>query len=316
MEPIGNALNRVVRAPGFAARHDEMRAEIMGNPVVEQFLSDNANEITKEMVDRSLVKLYEYTSASHDCGKCTNLTNCKNIMNGFEPKLVLKREVIEVEYMKCRTKLIDEDRRNVSRMIESMHMPKEVMQARLHDLDYEDDSDESRVIVIGAANDFLNSLDETGKLPTRGLYIYGEFGIGKSFILGALANELAQRRIRTVAVYVPEFLREMKQSIQNQTLDEKIDYVKRAQVLILDDFGAESISAWTRDEVLGTILQHRMAEELPTFFTSNYSYAELEHHLTYSQRGEKDVVKAARIMERIQTVSRAIKLEGQNRREK
>ena len=134
--------------------------------------------------------------------------------------------------------------------------------------------------------------------------------------LGALANELAQRRIRTVAVYVPEFLREMKQSIQDQTLNEKIDFVKNAQVLILDDFGAESMSAWTRDEVLGTILQYRMAEQLPTFFTSNFSYEELEHHLTYSQRGEKDVVKAARIMERIRTVSKAVKLNGENRREK
>ena len=123
------------------------------------------------------------------------------------------------------------------------------------------------------------------------MYIYGPFGIGKSFVLGALANELANRRIRTVAVYVPEFLREMKQSIQDQTLNEKIDFVKNAQVLMLDDIGAETMSAWTRDEVLGTILQYRMAEKLPTFFTSNFSYAELEDHLTYTQRGEKEAVK-------------------------
>ena len=139
---------------------------------------------------------------------------------------------------------------------------------------------------------FLNIFDETGKLPERGMYIYGPFGIGKSFVLGALANELANRRIRTVAVYVPEFLREMKQSIQDQTLNEKIDFVKNAQVLMLDDIGAETMSAWTRDEVLGTILQYRMAEKLPTFFTSNLSYAELEDHLTYTQRGEKEVCKS------------------------
>ena len=88
------------------------------------------------------------------------------------------------------------------------------------------------------------------------MYIYGPFGIGKSFILGALANELANRKIRTVAVYVPEFLREMKQSIQDQSLNEKIEFVKKAQVLMLDDIGAEAMSAWTRDEVLGTILQY------------------------------------------------------------
>ena len=127
---------------------------------------------------------------------------------------------------------------------------------------------------------------------------------GNHLFLERLQMSLAQRRVKTVAVYVPEFLREMKQSIQDQTLNEKIDFVKRAPVLILDDFGAESMSAWTRDEVLGTILQYRMAEQLPTFFTSNFSYDELEHHLTYSQRGEKEVVKAARIMERIRTVSK------------
>lgn len=312
MEPIGDALERVVKAPNFLARYEEMRVEIMEDDGVRQFLSDNASEINQATIDQSLVKLYEYITASHSCDKCENLESCRNIMNGFEPKLVIKRGLIEVDYMKCPTRLIDEDQRNVSKMVASMHMPKDVMEAQLMDIDMF--FDDSRVAVIRAAKDFLNELDETGKLPERGLYIYGPFGIGKSFILGALANELARRRVKTVAVYVPEFLREMKQSIQDQTLNEKIEFVKNAQVLILDDFGAETMSTWTRDEVLGTILQFRMAEQLPTFFTSNFSYDELEHHLTYSQRGDKEVVKAARIMERIRTVSTAVKLDGENRR--
>ena len=144
------------------------------------------------------------------------------------------------------------------------------MEARLPDIDL--NYDDSRLDVVDEAKKFLKALDETGKLPERGIYIHGPFGTGKSYILGAVANELAKRRIRTVAVYVPEFLRDMKQSIQDQTLNEKIDFVKKAQVLMLDDFGAETMSAWTRDEVLGTVLQYRMAEKLPTFFTSNLSY--------------------------------------------
>ena len=59
----------------------------MENPGVQQFLAEHSNELNKEIVDRSLGKLYEYTTASHDCEKCTDLSNCKNIMNGFEPKL-------------------------------------------------------------------------------------------------------------------------------------------------------------------------------------------------------------------------------------
>lgn len=313
MERIGDTLNRVVKAPAFAERYEEMRQEIMKNTGVQNFLTEHSSEINGEIVERSLGKLYEYSTASHKCDKCTNQTDCINLLKGFEPNLIIINGLIDVEYKKCPNKLMAEEQRDISRMVESMHMQKDVMEAQLQNIDMF--FDDTRVEAVRAAKDFLNVYDATGKLPERGLYIYGPFGIGKSFILGALANELAQRRVRTVAIYVPEFLRDMKQSIQDQTLNEKIDFVKRAQVLMLDDFGAETMSAWTRDEVLGTVLQYRMAEKLPTFFTSNLSYNELEHHLTYSQRGEKESVKAARLMERIRTVSTPIKLMGKNRRD-
>lgn len=312
MERIGDTMKRVVSAPSFAARYEELRIEVMGNVGVQEFLSEHASEIDSGVIDRSLVKLYEFATASHGCGKCTNLANCINVVKGTEPRLVLVHGLIDVEYSRCPSKLQDEEARSVSKMVESLYMPKDVMEATLQNVDMF--YDDSRVGVIRAAKDFLNAIDKTGKLPERGLYIHGPFGIGKSFILGALANELATRRIRTIAVFVPEFLREMKQSIQDQTLNEKVEFVKKAQVLMLDDIGAETMSAWTRDEVLGTILQYRMAEQLPTFFTSNFSYKELEHHLTYSQRGEKEVVKAARIMERVRMISTPVQLGGDNRR--
>ena len=53
--------------------------------------------------------------------------------------------------------------------------------------------------------------------------------------------------------------------------EERFDMVKEANLLLLDDIGAEKLSDWARDEVLGVILQYRMEEHLPTFFTSNLS---------------------------------------------
>jgi primosomal protein DnaI len=312
LERIGNTLKRVLNASELTARYDQLRNEVMESEGVQQFISEHSSEIDKTVVDKSLGKLYEYTTASHQCDKCPNVEGCINVMKGFEPKLILSQGFIDLDYVKCPSKLVEDERRNVSNMIDSMYMPKDVMEARLHDVDLEHDN--SRIIVVEAAAQFLSEISETGELPERGLYIYGPFGTGKSFILGALANELANLRIRTVVVYIPEFLREMKQSIQDQTLNEKIDFVKRAKVLMLDDFGAESMSAWARDEVIGTILQYRMAEKLPTFFTSNFNFDELEHHLTYTQRGEKEAVKAARIMERIKTISKPVQLKGKNRR--
>ena len=313
MERIGDAMKRVVNAPSLAKKYDELRTEVIEDAAVQKFISEHADEVNTKVIDRSLGKLYEFTTASHACEKCPNLEGCINVMKGFEPKLVISQQLIDIDYVICPTKQMEDERRNISRMVNSMYMPREVMEARLSDVNFA--SEDSRVVVMRAAKDFLNQIESDGKVPERGFYLYGNFGIGKSFILGALANELATRRIQTVVVYVPEFLREMKQSIQNQTLDEKIDFVKRAAVLMLDDIGAETMFTWTRDEVLGTILQYRMAEKLPVFFTSNFDYKELEHHLTTSQRGEKEPVKAARIMERIRMVSQPFKLGGQNWRD-
>ncbi len=305
-------MKRVINAPTLAARYDELRNEVLANEEVQQFIEDHANEIDKQVVEKSLNKLYEFITASHQCDKCPNLEGCINVMKGFEPKLTLNQGLIDVTYIRCPQKERDDEKRAVNKMLNSLYMPKDVMKAQLIDVDTYYDS--SRLDIVDKASEFITQYVETGVLPEKGLYIHGKFGTGKSFILGALANELANRKIRTVVVYLPEFLREIKQSIQDNSLNEKIEFVKKATVLMIDDIGAESMTAWARDEVLGTILQYRMADQLPTFFTSNFTLSELEHHLTFSQRGEKEPIKAARIMERIKIMSDPMLLSGKNRR--
>ena len=54
--------------------------------------------------------------------------------------------------------------------------------------------------------------------------------------------------------------------------------------------------------MLGPILQYRMDEGLPTFFTSNLTIDELSSHLSTTNR-EVDLVKARRIIERIKQLT-------------
>ncbi len=56
-----------------------------------------------------------------------------------------------------------------------------------------------------------------------------------------------------------------KNAIKDGSVKERIDEIKMAQVLVLDDIGAEQHSPWVRDDVLQVILQYRMQENLPTF---------------------------------------------------
>ncbi len=49
----------------------------------------------------------------------------------------------------------------------------------------------------------------------------------------------------------------------------KQNYPEYENILMLDDIGAEEITPWARDEVIGPLLHYRMVQELPTFFSSN-----------------------------------------------
>src|SRR5699024_11987745 len=93
-----------------------------------------------------------------------------------------------------------------------------------------------------------------------------------------------------------EFVREIREAIKDQLVEEKVDVFKHADVLMLDVIGAETQSAWFRDDILGSILQYRMMEQLPVFFTSNYTMKQLEERLAETTRGGIEQVKAGRIM--------------------
>ncbi|WP_279381326.1 primosomal protein DnaI [Lysinibacillus fusiformis] len=308
---MNGPLKRAINVPSFKERYEAMRREILEHPHVQEFLAQHADELNYDNVERNLPKLHEFISQSTECCGCDNTEHCTNYLKGFLPTLRVVRNSIEMDYVRCEQKIREEERRDVANMIASMHMPKDVLQATIHDLSIDD---ESRVAIAQKAAQFVKMTKETGQLPAKGFYLYGKFGVGKSFVLGALANELASIKIRSVVVFVPEFLREMKNAIGDNTLNEKIDYIKKAPVLMLDDLGAETMTAWTRDEILGTIFHYRMAEQLPTFITSNFNYDELEHHLAQSQKGDIEVVKAGRIMERIKALTVPIEMQGKNRR--
>lgn len=289
-----------------------MRREILQHKQIQKFLEDNAERIDDGMIERSMTKLKEYISQSTECCKCGSTNKCTNYLEGYIPKLIIANSRIDVSYERCEQKIVEDERREMASMVSSIHMPKDVLQATIEDIVIE--GNKSRFQAVQQIVSFINEYRATGQLPEKGLYLYGEFGVGKSFILGAIANELAKIKIKSVLVYVPEFLREIKAAINDHTLQSKVDFVKKTPVLMLDDFGAEGITPWARDEILGTILHYRMSERLPTFISSNFDYVDLEYNIARSQRGEVEEVKARRIMERIKATTTLLKLEGENLR--
>ena len=147
----------------------------------------------------------------------------------------------------------------------------------------------------------------------KGLYLTGDFGVGKTYILAGVANAIARQGSRVVFLHVPSFIASLGSHFQDNSLNDEIDRIASAPVLIFDDIGAETLSEWSRDDVLGVILQKRMDNVLPTFFSSNITMDGLNEHFAET-RNSVDEVKARRLMERVRFLNKEVFVGGKNRR--
>lgn len=309
MKKVNVSLNELLNSLGMTTTLENEKNQLLKDPQIKEFLQKNEGVVTKEIIDNGLMALYEYSNEQKDCSKCESLGKCVNTFKGYVPELTVKKHSLHLVYHECHNKQMDQEKRKLSQYIQSMYIPKDILEANFDNIELTNDN-------LEVLQQFVAFMQTYGENPNqKGIYLHGEFGVGKSYFLGALANKLAEEKIQTMIVFVPDLFRELKSAIGDNTLNEKIDKIKRVPVLMLDDIGSESMSSWTRDEILGPILQHRMLEKLPTFFTSNFNLDQLEHHLAFSQRGEEEPVKAKRIMERIRTLSNPIQLKGKNRRQ-
>ncbi|HEY4601102.1 MAG TPA: primosomal protein DnaI [Cerasibacillus sp.] len=308
MEPVQATLKKWLKTnKNFKELYSKLKQDVLNDSDIEAFLI-NHPELTSNDIERNLMKLYEYRSQSKNCRNCRSLNGCRNMIQGYSPVLEVVERDIHLSYKKCQYRINDERDREKTELIQSLYMPKDILQASIQDID----NDSERGQAVLELHRFIRQVKDG--VPEKGIYFHGPFGVGKTYFLGALANSLKDFNISSTLIYMPELVREMRASLKDDSVNKKIDIFKKADVLMLDDIGAEMQSAWFRDEILGSILQFRMMEKRPVFFTSNYSLDQLEKMLATTRSGV-ETVKAGRIIERIKQVSHEVPVYGRNRRE-
>ena len=294
--------------------------ENINNLIKTQHHFDLEKNFDKELLDKdfknyvasldiSKEKLYKYTSLLKSCVDmrkkckgCKSLSECKQDVMGYllTPEEYEKRIIfseVPCSYMQESLK---------TSSIKFYEEPARLKEASYKNL-YKDDR--KRLPIIKYFKEFTDSY--FNHEDVKGIYLTGSFGTGKTYMIAALFNELAKKGVQGVIVHYPEFLRSLKASF-NDSYDERFNTIKTSPLLLLDDIGAENVTVWNRDEILSPILQYRMDEGLPTFFTSNLSLKELEEHL--SETSTPSVVKARRIIERIKAEAVVLELISDDRR--
>ena len=278
---------------------------------VNNQLEKNYNEALKDEDFKSLVekiklpkeKLIKYTSTLETCSKnyakclnCKGILECPYKIEGYSylPKIVDNE--LEFSYQPCKFKKKLDEKNRYLQNIYLFDVPKEIKEASIDKIYMKD---ANRFEIIEWIHIFINNYDK--KEPKKGLYLSGSFGSGKTYLVASMFNELAKNGVKSAIVYWPEFLRDLKTSFQTD-FKEKFEFIKKVKLLLIDDIGAESTTSWSRDEILGPILQYRMQEKLTTFFTSNLDLNALEEHLANSKDGVEEI-KAKRIIERIKQLT-------------
>lgn len=251
--------------------------------IKEELIASNLFDF--EINDYNCLSLYQTYNDIKACECCPGLDKCPQATIGYHP-IVKNNEIL---YSPCKLKRNSLKQLEERSRIDCLYMPKKVFEANLDD--YRLDSEE-RIKCYKYAKAFIDG-DEK-----KGMFIYGPFGVGKTFLLACLMNELAKKGKSTVLVYFPDLARDMKSSIDQGNLEKKIEMLKTVDVLLIDDIGSENMSAWIRDEILSPILNYRYLDELPTFFSSNLDYKQLAEHLSNTKDG-KDMKKGPRIVQRI-----------------
>ena len=298
MESVGDVLKR--QPSRF--HYQDLVQKIMKDPDVAAFIQQES--LTPEELNRSISKFNQYITERDKFLR----GDTDYIAKGYKPILVMNHGYADVSYEETPELIAAEKEAAIKNRLKLINLPASLRKASLAQVDLDD---------LGRLPVFEKLLAFVEQYPTilKGLYLYGDFGVGKSFMVAALAHDLSERRgVSSTLLHYPSFVIDVKNAIGDGNVKTLVDEIKLSEVLILDDIGAEQSTAWVRDEILQVILQYRMQENLPTFFTSNFDFEDLEKHFAKGKNGNDETWEARRVMERIRYLAEETRLEGVNRR--
>jgi DNA replication protein DnaC len=128
---------------------------------------------------------------------------------------------------------------------------------------------EARVLTERWVESFLLE----GQLRGTGMLFVGPTGVGKTHLAAAALVEVIRRhRVRGRFVDFTTLIYQIQSTFDAGSAETKqsvLDPVVSAEILVLDELGAQKPSPWV-SEVLYLILNGRYTRRLPTLFTSNY----------------------------------------------
>ena len=150
------------------------------------------------------------------------------------------------------------------------------------------------------------------EMQKNGLYLYGDSGRGKTFLAAIIAQEMIQTYRTVIFGDVPSLLDDLRSTFNSKSekqIEDVMNYLTKAEVLVLDDIGTEKATDWAVER-LYLIINNRYNSGKITIVTSNYTLDELNYHYNLADSKIGD-----RITSRLKEMCSVARIGGCNWRE-
>jgi DNA replication protein DnaC len=187
----------------------------------------------------------------------------------------------------CKCKLDDRARRTANDLLEMSNL------SAFQDKSFDTFDTDMR----GVKRACLRAVD-FAKKPDGWLVFFGNYGVGKTHLASAIANELLKQNYRVLFAVVPDLLDHLRSTFGPSSevqYDQRFELIRDAAVLILDDLGTENTTPWAREKLF-QIINHRYNGRMPTVITSNRRPEEIEPRI-FSRMSDRAICEEFIIMD-------------------
>jgi DNA replication protein DnaC len=260
-------------SPNAVTSYDQRFEQVRNAPLL--ILDDLGTQSNSEWAQEKLYQIFNYRYNAHLPTIITTNEELESIeirirSRMVDPSLVQILTILAPDFRRAG---VDQDQSDLSSL--NLHGDKTFENFDVRERELPKSQSENLRRALETARDFAQS-------PANWLVFNSVgYGNGKTHLAAAIANYVTNQGDPVLFIVVPDLLDHLRATFNPASglrLDKRFDEVKSAPILILDDLGTESATAWAREK-LYQLFNFRYNARLPTIITTATPVDELDPRL-------------------------------------